>query len=269
MARKTYRNVSPNQRFGKLVTIRPSLNKKYHWVCKCDCGNEIEVSKYKLLSTETRSCGCFQKQRTAEANKKENKIVVEGDIAIIYPTNYDKVKRVITIDKEDINKIKNYTWYLHYDKASNSYRPRSCCQSSNEKIYLYWLLTEYNPVKTKCVVDHKNHNPLDNRKINLRIVTRQNNNRNTIAKNFSWSKVMNKYEVTLTIDYKCLHLGFFDSMLQAHIYACDMRKKFFGEYAWDYNLDYIQSFENLMQSNKLKNSKEVIECHEKLIEKLL
>lgn len=53
------------QRFGKLVAIKPLGRKKQgseYWLCKCDCGNEIEIPKINLTRTKrpTRSCGCLR-----------------------------------------------------------------------------------------------------------------------------------------------------------------------------------------------------------------
>lgn len=47
-------------RFGKLVAIKPCGNKrkKTVWLCKCDCGNEVEVIGTALSIGNTNSCGC-------------------------------------------------------------------------------------------------------------------------------------------------------------------------------------------------------------------
>lgn len=59
------------QRFGRLVVIRrmPSVNKRTKWLCVCDCGNEIIAESYNLKTGHTTSCGCFQREATAEANQ--------------------------------------------------------------------------------------------------------------------------------------------------------------------------------------------------------
>ena len=51
-----------NQRFGKLiVTKHKGSNNKGSaiWLCKCDCGNHIEVTGIDLRSGHTKSCGCI------------------------------------------------------------------------------------------------------------------------------------------------------------------------------------------------------------------
>lgn len=38
------------------------------WLCICDCGNEVIVRHYALLSGGTKSCGCYSKQRHLKQN---------------------------------------------------------------------------------------------------------------------------------------------------------------------------------------------------------
>lgn len=55
------------KRFGKLVAVRRSSDRtKYgsiKWICKCDCGNETEVTVSLLTTGRTRSCGCYSMER--------------------------------------------------------------------------------------------------------------------------------------------------------------------------------------------------------------
>ena len=51
-----------NQKFGKLTAIKPTekrLNGQVIWLCQCECGNEVEVRSYNLVSGATCSCGCL------------------------------------------------------------------------------------------------------------------------------------------------------------------------------------------------------------------
>jgi hypothetical protein len=56
-----YRNLR-GMRFGKLVAIEPTDRRDSSgcviWRCKCDCGNEANVSSHSLLKGNTKSCGC-------------------------------------------------------------------------------------------------------------------------------------------------------------------------------------------------------------------
>lgn len=54
-----------SRKFGRLqplyVTRKPGMRYVY-WHCKCDCGNECDVSSEQLLRGETVSCGCYHKE---------------------------------------------------------------------------------------------------------------------------------------------------------------------------------------------------------------
>ena len=50
------------QRFGRWEVIGTALprNKRKYWLCRCDCGEEREVSQESLLRGTSRSCGCYR-----------------------------------------------------------------------------------------------------------------------------------------------------------------------------------------------------------------
>lgn len=60
------------QTFGRLSVVKRAGHKgrEVTWLCKCSCGNEIEVMGASLRSGNTMSCGCYQIDRAREANIK-------------------------------------------------------------------------------------------------------------------------------------------------------------------------------------------------------
>lgn len=63
------------ERHGRLVVIERGPDhiatcgqKSVTWRCLCDCGNEILVPAKSLSIGRTHSCGCWQKERSSEAN---------------------------------------------------------------------------------------------------------------------------------------------------------------------------------------------------------
>ena len=59
------RNDLTGKRFGKLVVIRPTQEKRDNsviWECLCDCGNTTFVRGSSLQKELTRSCGCLQRE---------------------------------------------------------------------------------------------------------------------------------------------------------------------------------------------------------------
>lgn len=62
------------RRFARLLVESRAENSKRgrtQWNCLCDCGNHTVALAYNLLNGNTSSCGCLQKERTAEAKTKE------------------------------------------------------------------------------------------------------------------------------------------------------------------------------------------------------
>lgn len=50
------------QKFGRLTVIKLAGKEKYgtyRWLCKCECGNEVEVRASSLKNGNTKSCGCY------------------------------------------------------------------------------------------------------------------------------------------------------------------------------------------------------------------
>jgi hypothetical protein len=54
------------RRFGKLVVLG-RIGKNCQWRCRCDCGQETTTLTGNLVSGQTQSCGCLQRERTAAA----------------------------------------------------------------------------------------------------------------------------------------------------------------------------------------------------------
>ena len=60
-------------RYGRLVVIRLQpyrLNDRRVWLCKCDCGNEVDVRQNNLQSGNTKSCGCLSDENRKDQSKK-------------------------------------------------------------------------------------------------------------------------------------------------------------------------------------------------------
>jgi len=59
------------QRFGRLVALKPieKRNGKIVWLCECDCGNFCKARSDSLMSKNTQSCGCLQKELAVQRGK--------------------------------------------------------------------------------------------------------------------------------------------------------------------------------------------------------
>ena len=54
-----------NEKFGYLTPIRRDGYSKHgeiRWLCKCDCGGNVTVGRSSLVTGNTKSCGCYDKE---------------------------------------------------------------------------------------------------------------------------------------------------------------------------------------------------------------
>lgn len=165
------------KRFGKLVAVSriedkttPSGNCRAMWHCKCDCGNEKDISYNSLVYDKTQSCGCISKEKIkiiGKNNKKYNKYIFYGDMGLCYTDDY---RYCWIFDSEDYEKLVDYYWH------SNGKDYGMAKISNGKNIYMHRLLMGCdNPL---IEIDHINHNRYDNRKNNLRELTPSENQHN-------------------------------------------------------------------------------------------
>lgn len=75
-------------------------------------------------------------------------------------------------------------------------------------------------------VDHINRNTIDNRICNLRNLTPQQNSFNTNSKCYSYHKRTKKWQVSLGLNYKRIHIGYFDTEDEAKQQAKIAKEKY-------------------------------------------
>ena len=227
-----------NKRFGRLVAIKrveDYIHKNGYrasqWLCKCDCGNDVIVRTKALTkkNNPTKSCGCLQK----ESVKKYNTYDLSGD----YGIGYTQKGEEFYFDLEDYDKIKDYCWFIT-DKGY----VRSTDLNNNFKPVQFHRIVMGNP-DGNYDIDHKHGKSSrnDNRKLNLRIVTRSQNGMNSKrAKNntsgvtgVNWDKRRNKWNARIGVNYVRIHLGNFDNFDDAVKARKEAEEKYFGEYSYD------------------------------------
>jgi hypothetical protein len=121
------------------------------------------------------------------------------------------------VDDEDFKELSKYKWYSR--KHRNTYYATRNIQGENKIRRMHRVIMD-NPKGYQ--IDHINHDGLDNRKENLRLVTNRQNHQNRINQGVSkypgvsWDKQSNKWEARKTIDGKLYWLGRFDTETEAH-----------------------------------------------------
>ena len=62
------------KRYGRLVVIDVyTTGRRTYCVCNCDCGSKTTVDKCHLVNGNTKSCGCFQKEKVSKQFTKHGK----------------------------------------------------------------------------------------------------------------------------------------------------------------------------------------------------
>lgn len=164
--------------------------------------------------------------------KDPNEIIIHDDYAEIVLLNYksEEVGRTI-IDLDDVEIVSKYKWYL----GKNGYVSSKCVATDNKLILLHRLLMD---CPDDMIVDHKDINPLNNRKSNLRICTKHNNSMNIgVRENNTsgitgvyWNEERNKWVSSITYNYKTILLGRFNTKEEAIEARKQAEIKYFGEY---------------------------------------
>lgn len=138
---------------------------------------------------------------------KGNEYYIKNNIVHVILSN---TKNIMLCDIDIWEKAKARTWY-EYDGYAVTCMNRKC-------IYFHKIVKE---TDSKYVIDHINRNKLDNRNINLRVVTNHVNTINVgkYKNNHSGHKGVTKikygYIATITVNRRKVYLGFYKNIEDA------------------------------------------------------
>ena len=144
-------------------------------------------------------------------------------------------KGIITIvDDEDFEYLNQWKWYLL--KSKTNYYAIRTSKPENKLIQLHRVVIQ---AKQGEIVDHVNGDKLDNRKINLRICTKAQNNQNRKTSKLnksgyngvSWCIRNKKWVTQIQYENKKIHIGYYIDLIDAAKAFNDAAKKYHGEFA--------------------------------------
>lgn len=81
--------------FGRLTVIKTlgRYNKRSYYLCKCTCGNSVEVASWDLTAGRTKSCGCLKLENYKTASLKHGFASAGKSRHPLYHTWASMVKR--------------------------------------------------------------------------------------------------------------------------------------------------------------------------------
>lgn len=204
-------------------------------MCECsveNCHNKVMAKG--LCSKHYSQLRRYGKIFKYSSRDKTNHIEILEDHAEIFLIDKNnEICAKALIDLDDVDKVKNIKWHRSDLQRSTYY----CISNNSEWRRIHRLIMGV--TDKDIVVDHINHNGLDNRKSNLRICTSGQNTCNCLTsknnksghKGVYWSKERKKWCAQISINNKTKGLGRYDTIeeaIEAHEKAA---KEYYGEFA--------------------------------------
>lgn len=123
------------QKFNRLLVLEHLTGGKKR--CQCDCGNIVDVETSNLLSGNTQSCGCLQKERASEINFKSLVGQRFGKLIVLERVENNRYNHTCYKCKCDCGNI------IIVDSSNlrqHSTNSCGCLKSTGEMIIGNWLL---------------------------------------------------------------------------------------------------------------------------------
>jgi len=147
------------------------------------------------------------------------------------------------VDDSDFKELNKHKWCVNWNKKTNE---KYAIRVISKKIHPSGKQTRVSMHGTIVgvigggIVDHINHNTLDNRKCNLRIVTKSQNAMNQKKRSLNTSgsigvhfiDKLNKWCSTIAVDGHKIHLGLYSNIKNAIESRREAEIKYFGEYRY-------------------------------------
>lgn len=218
-------------------------------VCS-NCNLEKEYTDFRKdknkkdgFSSRCKQCLNFQQNEKYVLKRIKQEIIKEKDILriIIIDKKFGRVEALCDID--DYDKVSKHHWCM----TTNGYVRTATKKFGKQKTtFLHRLILN---CPDKLYSDHINRIKTDCRKSNLRICTKLENNRNlSKTKNKTTSKYKGVYKhrkkwaASITVNYKAIRLGLFQTQEQAALAYNKAAIEHFGKFA---SVNIIEKYPNM------------------------
>lgn len=134
------------------------------------------------------------------------------------------------VDEKDFAYLSQFCWYFH-----KGYARRLVWKGSPVLMHREILGLK----NSRMCVDHVNGNPLDNRRLNLRIASRSQNAKNQRTrpdntsgyKGVSWHERLKMWKTQIQVNKNKKHLGVFNSKEEAYMIYVMAEEFYYGKFA--------------------------------------
>jgi len=191
----------------------------------CDRKSSSE-GKYNVV-WQNEACKNYEEK---ESSNTQGEVVADDDNVRFIPLTKGKFA---IVDADDYDWLNRHKWCI----SKKRYSFYACRQTHAEKIFMHRVITN---APKGMLVDHIDGNGLNNRRSNLRICTIAQNNRNSRPwrrsyskyKGVSWCQAAGKWRARIRPNHKQIHLGCFDTQIEAARAYDKKAKELFGEFAY-------------------------------------
>ena len=219
---------------------------RLYWNCRCDCGNQKVMRGDSIQKIQVPYCsqckprnavldidaipdGVAAQVRERKSGIFQNTFIVDGPVVYGYTSNAE----CFLFDTADIEKTKKHTW------SRKHMRDGWYVYTVVKQKFTYFHTLILDNLECRKRIDHINRDRLDNRKCNLRVVTRSQNcaNRGSFKNSVSqykgvhWNKKMELWEAAIRKDGIQTAIGAFNDEVAAASAYNDYARKMWGEYA--------------------------------------
>ena len=189
--------INTGDRYGHLTVIKEisrSPSNKRRFLCKCDCGNELEVIMASFVSGHTLSCGCEHARIVTKHNLSRSKI---------YKVWNSMLYRCSEIERP------NKVWKKYGAKGI-----RVCEEWKDFDTFYDWAIN--NGYKEGLTIDridsNKGYCPENCRWVDYKTQNSHLKHKNKYAGVYLYR---GKYVAQITVDYKHIHIGTYDTEKEA------------------------------------------------------
>lgn len=147
--------------------------------------------------------------------------------------------KVALVDDEDFERLSAYRWQAEWSTNGQTWYAKRRGPVPDGRVMTIRMHREVMRPAPGQVVDHKNHDGLDNQKQNLRVCTHADNGRNkrrkkpaaSRYKGVTFCKCTNRWRAQITVENVNKPLGRFDTEEEAALAYANAACEAFGEFA--------------------------------------